>query len=123
MNKVVEDAFKELRDTTRNLTVHDYHKKLEIIELEIKRLESVNKAQKLIVQEAINIRDNIRPCIVYHSKKRNNTTIKFADGSSITVKKQKGEVDCLETAVAYALVKQVYGKSYLERLVKDIKEV
>lgn len=65
------------------------------------------------------------PVKVYHHKKRENTTVKFLDGTSITVKRMKGDKDCLETAIVYALFKKNYAdpNKLLKELVKNVEEV
>lgn len=61
---------------------------------------------------------------MFHKKSKNNTSIKFMDGKTITVHKAEDDEDSLETAVAYAIaIKVVGGKSKLQRLVKLVKEV
>lgn len=80
---------------------------------------------KILSEQVLNLHkefNNLTPVKVYHSKKR-NTTIKFKSGKSVTVKRMKGETDCLETAIVYAIVKNMYPKSMLKKLMKDVEEV
>ena len=65
----------------------------------------------------------VTPVQVYHCKTRGNTTVKFLDGKSVTVHKMKGDKDCIETAIAYALAKHYISSSGIKRLVKNLKEV
>ena len=59
---------------------------------------------------------------LYVCKKRRNTTIKFRDGSSVTVKRKPGEKDCLETAIAYCILKQLLTASDIKKLIKEREE-
>lgn len=74
----------------------------------------VSDHRKLIQQV-----NGCKPVKVYHHRKRRNTTVKFADGSSVTVTRAKGDKDCLETAIVYALFKKNYDKKILEELVEN----
>lgn len=65
---------------------------------------------------------SISPVQVLHNKDRNNTTVKFLDGSSITVKKRKEDKDCLETAIVWAVFKKIYDIRTLKLLVKNVIE-
>ena len=66
--------------------------------------------------------NTITPVKVYHSKKKGNTTVKFADGRSVTVHRMKRDKDCLETAIVYALFKRNYPKRLLNQLVSEVTE-
>ena len=59
---------------------------------------------------------------VFTHKKRRNTTVKFRDGSSVTVTRMQGEKDCIETAIAYCIMKQLMTKQYLANLIKNKEE-
>jgi hypothetical protein len=59
---------------------------------------------------------------VFTHKVRRNTTVKFRDGSSVTVKRKSGEKDCIETAIAYCLMKNVLTPQYLNKLIKEREE-
>lgn len=67
--------------------------------------------------------EGIKPIYVWHHVKRNNTTVKFLNGSTTTVHKGNGEEDCLETAIVYAIVKHIFGKKEIQRLAKLTKEI
>lgn len=62
--------------------------------------------------------NSITPSQVYHHKERGNTTVKFLDGTSVTVKKMAGDKDCLETAIVYAIFKKTYPKPLMKALIK-----
>lgn len=103
---------------------------------EVKRLEQDSKGfrEKAVsaIQErdywksryeaAKEILDHGKPVQVFYHKGRRNTTVKFADGTCTTVKLKKGEKHCIETAIAYAIVKQTFETSYLKKLVREVKE-
>ena len=93
------------------------------LDKEINELKTTINLLKNCLKKCFNSKLHEKPIYVWHTKKRNNTTIKFMDGSVTTVKKAKGEKDCLETAIVYALVKHKYGKKTLEKLVSSTKEV
>ena len=63
--------------------------------------------------------ESITPVKVYHHKDRRNTTVKFMDNSSVTVKLAKGEKHSLETAIVYALAKKVWPKKLIENLLEE----
>ena len=63
--------------------------------------------------------EHIHPVKVFYSPLRGNTTIIFKDGSCERVKLKEGEDDCIDTAIAYALVKHVYPKEVLKKLIVE----
>ena len=65
---------------------------------------------------------SITPVKVYHHRKRRNTTVVFLDGNSVTVTRAKGDKNCLETAIVYALFKKNYPKKLLENLVNNVEQ-
>lgn len=90
---------------------------------EVKRLREIEKSYSDYVEYETKCMSNATPRKVYHSKSRGNTTIVFDDGSSEKVTLMKGEPDCLDTAVAYALMKHMYPKWLIKNLLKNAKEV
>lgn len=62
------------------------------------------------------------PNQVYTHKERRNTTVKFLDGSQQTVKLKKGEKDCIETAIAYCIMKQILPSKDVRKLVEEREE-
>lgn len=48
---------------------------------------------------------------VYPNEKKGVVCVSFADGSKVLVRLQKGDKWCVETAVAYAIAKKMYGSS------------
>ena len=48
--------------------------------------------------------------------------MEFMDGSSITVKRKQGEKDCIETAIAYCLLKQCLTPADIKKLVTEREE-
>lgn len=64
----------------------------------------------------------ILPEKVYTHKARRNTTVKFKDGSSVTVTRKQGEKDCLETAIAYCILKQLLSAADVKELIKNKEE-
>ena len=67
--------------------------------------------------------ESITPVKVYHHKDRRNTTVKFMDNSSVTVKLAKGEKHSLETAIVYALAKKVWPKKLIEKLLEEAEVI
>lgn len=59
------------------------------------------------------------PVKVYQHKNRHNTTVKFWNGDCVTVHLIDGDEDCLETAIAFALIKKLYPRKLIKNLVKD----
>ena len=90
--------------TLENL-LFSYSSKLTKSEETIKKLESI---VKMVLPEKI-----------YTHKERRNTTVKFKDGSSVTVKRKSGEKDCIETAIAYCIMEHVLPKNELKKLIKE----
>ena len=64
--------------------------------------------------------DSLTAVAIFHHKKRGNTTIKFKDKSTVTVKKKRGDKDCLDTAIAWALAKHIYRISELKKIVQEV---
>lgn len=62
------------------------------------------------------------PVKVYTHKARRNTTVKFADGKCVTVKRKPGEKDCIETAIAYCIMKRVLHNSDIKKLVNEVEK-
>lgn len=62
------------------------------------------------------------PVKIFTHKKRGNTTLMFADRSSITVKKKKGEKYCLDTAIAYAYMKHCINRPLLKTIIEEREE-
>lgn len=96
----------------------DYEKALDRIKwLERDMVLRDNKLKKCmdIIRSAI-------PIKVYTHKSRRNTTVKFVDGSSQTVTRIKGEKDCIETAIAYCLLKQILPLRDLKKLIEEREE-
>ena len=87
-------------------------------EIEKLKIENVTLKNKIMIKL---LHDT--PVFVWHTKARDNTTIKFASGETITVHRAKGEVDSLETAIVYALAKHKYTKKIIDKLIKETKEV
>ncbi len=107
---------------------------LEKINAEIEKLEARNDYLERLLKDKEktldcyrqeyrkfeNVEMNMTVSAIYHHKQRNNTTIVFADGSSETVHLKKGDKNCLETAIAWALMKHIYN---INKLVKAVQEV
>ena len=89
---------------------------------EIRKLTIENEGLKQRVKAYKECGAMMIPVKVYTHKARGNTTVKFLDGSSITVKRKKGEKDCIETAIAYCLLKQCLTASELKKLVNEKEE-
>ena len=88
----------------------------------IEYLESQNKQLKLDLKILKDSMKHCHPTRLIHTKSRGNTTIIFHDGSSETVHLKEGEKDCLDTAVAYALMKHSYPKDIIRKLIKRVEE-
>ena len=98
------------------------------LEEEVESLKQVNERLKteleLLKEWALKAEELLKHMIpnqLFTHKERRNTTIKFLDGSSMTVKRRKGEKDCIETAIAYCVLKQLISPSELKKLI-DNKE-
>ena len=74
------------------------------------------------IEKMEEIQNMIIPNKVYRHKKRRNTTVKFLDGSQQTVTRRRGEQDCIETAIAYCVLKQLMPASDLRKLIEDMEE-
>ena len=95
----------------------------EDLKKEIEELKRLKEVHKQSVHELANIFSTMVPTKIYHHKKRGNTTVVFADKSSITVHRMKGEKDCVDTALAYAIMKKMYPKVLIKNLLKNIEEI
>lgn len=62
------------------------------------------------------------PNKVYTHKERRNTTVKFLDGSQVTVTRRPNEKNCIETAIAYCILKQLLPAKDLKKLIEEREE-
>ena len=88
----------------------------------IKVLENKVTTLKLKKEEYKKLCEMVIPEKVYVHKERKNTTVKFRDGSSITVTRKQDEKDCLETAIAYCLLKQILSPADVKELINEKKK-
>lgn len=83
-------------------------------------------AKIAMLEEKIKAYENcckmVIPNQVYTHKARRNTTVKFLDGSQVTVTRKSGEKDCIETAIAYCVLKQLLPASDLRKLIEEREE-
>ena len=107
---MLSDKIKELEDENERAHRLIEAQYKEIIKLR-KIVESYKRANSMII-----------PNKVYTHKARKNTTVKFLDGSQQTVKRKAGEKDCIETAIAYCILKQVLTASDLKKLIENREE-
>jgi len=114
-DKYMKDAIEKLQDDFNILIAP----KLE----ELKALKEKSKKQDKVIEGYDGFLESITPVQVYKCSFRRSTTVKFLDGSSVTVHRMKGDKDCLETAIVYALFKKVYPKKLLVNLVKNTVKV
>ena len=97
-----------------------YYNEQEVAEkIKEAKLELIEKYRKGVNE----IHDIITPDedYMFHGKK--NTSVKFKNGESITVRRMKGETDSVETAFAYIIAYACLGKKKFRQLVKKFKEV
>ena len=102
--------------------VKELEEKVEELENENQLLKDFNKALNDVIDKKDNLLKHIIPNQLYYHESRRNTTIKFLDGSSITVKRRKGEKHCIETAIAYCLLKQLMSNSQLKQLIENMED-
>ena len=93
-------------------------KQIEDKDSEILRLNKECDNYRNIIKTKQEFFNSITPSQVLHHKERGNTTVKFLDGTSVTVKKMKGDKDCLETAIVWAIFKKTYPKPLMKALIK-----
>ena len=103
--------------------IHDVEEEVKKLIEENQQLKVRNEFLEKVTEAYDGFTSSITPVQVYRCKTRGNTTVKFLDGSSVTVHKMKGDKDCLETAIVYALFKKVYPKRLLTNLVETTKKV
>jgi len=96
----------------------DYSKAID----RIKYLEKEVSVRDAWMKTASNAMKMIEPTKIYTHKQRRNTTVKFKDGSQQTVKRRPGEKDCVETALAYAVLKQLLTSQELKKLIAEREE-
>lgn len=102
--------------------VEELEKKYELAQQFIEKLNAENFKLRDKVENYKNCCKMVMPNKVYTHKKRKNTTVKFLDGSSQTVTRRAGEKDCIETAIAYCILKQLLTSADLKKLIKDREE-
>ena len=88
----------------------------------IAKLESDKAYLKEKLEAFENCCKMVIPNKVYTHKARKNTTVKFLDGSQVTVTRKAGEKDCIETAIAYCILKQLLPASDLRKLIEEREE-
>lgn len=110
----VGNEFVKLDKQVKELTEENKTLRRDLL-VEHNKFESIKKSVSALTAE-------MTPVKVYHHKGRDNTTVRFLDGKSVTVHRMKGDKDSLETAIVYAIFKKVYPKTLLESLVKDVTE-
>ena len=93
------------------MDIRELQEKIKFLEIENKYLKEKN----------IKFRSKYPVC-VHTCKERNSTTVEFVDGSSVIVKRAKGEKDSTYTAVAYAVTKNLIGSELFNLLVKNAKD-
>lgn len=98
------------------------NKKIADKDSEILRLNKECDAYRATIKSKQEFSNSITPSQVYRHKERGNTTVKFLDGTSVTVKKMAGDKDCLETAIVWAIFKKMYPNGLMRHLVKTIIE-
>jgi len=101
-------------------------KKLELenakLTADVKILETKVECLKELVESYKKCCMSIIPNQVYTHKARKNTTVKFLDGSQQTVTRRSGERDCIETAIAYCVLKQLLPAADLKKLIENKEE-
>lgn len=113
MNELLERVDKEIERLTReNKVLKEERRGLGEL------LDQSNRISKDLWSEV----RSFQVKAIYHHKKRKNTTIVFADDTSITVHLKKGDRDCLETAIAWALMKHNYNIKGLLDIVQEVGE-
>ena len=104
----------------------DEVKRLEVENVNLKRentdLKNHLELKSKIIKHYKDCCTMVIPEKLYVCKKRRNTTIRFKDGSCMTVKRKAGEKDCIETAIAYCILKQLLTASDVKKLIKEREE-
>jgi hypothetical protein len=95
----------------------------EELKSEVEELRNFKQVHKQSIRELGKVFASMVPVKIYHHKKRGNTTVVFADKSSVTVHRMKGEKDCVDTALAYAIMKKVCPKVLIKNLLKKVEEI
>ena len=104
---MLSDQVKELESEVEVLKEEKRCLELRIKTLQ-KQLEGFENCCKMII-----------PNKVYTHKERRNTTVKFLDGSQVTVRRRYNEKDCIETAIAYCILKQLIPAADLKKLIEQ----
>ena len=99
--------FEEVKNLEKDL---EFLKKEEIVRLK-ERAQAFEDCCKMVI-----------PNKVYVHKERRNTTVKFLDGSQVTVKRRANEKNCIETAIAYCILKQLIPTKDLKKLIEEREE-
>ena len=102
--------------------VRELEKDLEFKEKECQSLQKEVQQLRIKCKALKDCCKCVIPVKIYTHKARRNTTVKFMDDSCQTVTRIKGEKDCLETAIAYAVLKQLITKEDLNKLIKEREE-
>lgn len=92
------------------------------LEEELKRKNELLDCYRDTAKEYYELSRSITVSKIFHHKQRGNTTIVFNDSSSVTVHLRKGDKNCLETAIAWALTKHTYNMKELLKYVQEVGE-
>ena len=102
--------------------VRELEKDLEFKQKECDSLKEELARSKRILSKYEELSKSMIPVKIYTHKARRHTTVKFLDNSQQTVTRIKGEKDCIETAIVYAVLKQLLRGQDLKKLIKEREE-
>ena len=102
--------------------VEELEKQVETLKQENQQLRKSATVLNHAVEGLTKACESVIPNQVFTHKERRNTTVKFLDGSQQTVKRRKGEKDCIETAIAYCVLKQLLTANALKKLIEEREE-
>lgn len=106
-----------LSDEIRKLEVEVENDKVKIMQLEQENRKLID-----LIQRYKKVCMSIIPKKIYTHKARRNTTVKFMDDSQMTVTRRYNEKDCIETAIAYCVLKQLLPVKDLKKLIEEKEE-
>ena len=124
MDKLVDAIFEPEKVIEKEITKLKEDFEL-LIKPELERLRKVEKERDMLLKKCQAYKEccnMVIPNQVYTHKERRNTTVKFLDGSQQTVTLKKDEKDCIETAIAHCIMKQILTSKDVRELIEK-KEV
>lgn len=92
---------------------------IEKLKFDLEIAKGANRVLSMQIKNYIECCKDVIPDKLFITKSRGNTTVKFRSGKSVTVKRKQGDKDCIETAIAYCIMKSILSPADIRKLIKE----